>query len=94
MRIRYIGQDGRTRIAEATRVKFMSDGWKQRDKRYEIDEDITGPVIVAHVVRSGGGKSLVMPVTSGFDMEVAKQQLLEKGWIDLSACPVKVENLY
>lgn len=95
MRIRYVGQDGRTRITEAIRVKFMSDGWKSGDKKYEVDESVTGPVAVVHTDRGKtGGKRLIIPLASGFDTETAKQQLLEQGWLDLSGLPVKFENLY
>ena len=93
MRIRYIGTDGRTRIAKVSRVKFIHDGWTARDKRHEIGDDITGPVIVAHQINAkGGGKRLIMPASDGFDMDAAKNHLLEKGWLDLSSCPVKFES--
>ena len=94
MRIRYIGTDGRTRIAEVTRVKFMHDGWTARDKRHELDDDIKGPVIVAHQFNAKNGRRLIMPVADEFDMDAAKIHLLEKGWLDLSACPVKYESFY
>ena len=92
MRIKYIGADGRTRIAEVFRVKFMHDKWTARDKRNEIDDDITGPVIVAHQISSKGSKRLIMPTPEEFDMDAAKSHLLEKGWLDLSSCPVKFES--
>lgn len=94
MRIRYVGLDGRTRVAEAARVKFMHDGWTARDKRHEIDEDITGPLIVVNQINGKGGKRLIMLAPDALDMEAAKTHLLEKGWLDLSICPVKVESMY
>lgn len=94
MRIRYIGLDTRTRIAEASRVKFLSDGFRPTDNRDERVDDLAGPLIVVHVTRSKGGKRLTLQIPEGFDIEAAKQQVLEKGWLDLSACTVKMENLY
>ena len=94
MRIRYVGTDGRTRIAEVLRVKFMQDGWTARDKRHEVGEDITGPIIVVHQINAKGGKRLILPVSDGFDMAAAKIHLLEKGWLDLSCCQVKFESFY
>ena len=92
MRIRYVGSDGRTRVAEVLRVKFMHDGWTARDKRHEVDEDIKGPVLVVHQINAKGGKRLVLSVSDGFDMDAAKIHLLEKGWLDLSDCLVKFES--
>ncbi len=95
MRIRYVGQDRRTRITEIHRIKFFSDGFRQTDTRDEMMDDLHGPVIVLHTVRAkGGAKRLTLQVPDGFDMEAAKHQLLEHGWLDLSACAVKRENLY
>lgn len=94
MRIRYIGLDNRSRIAEVSRIKFLSDGFKDTDKKGEWDESLTGPVIVMHIVRHKGGKRLTLSVPTDFDMEAAKGHLLEKGWLDLSLCPLKMENLY
>ncbi len=94
MRIKYVGLDNRTRIAEANRIKFMSDGFKPTDRHIEQDDSITGPAIVIHVYRNGGGKRLTLQVPPGYDMEAAKAQALERGWIDLSNCLVKLENLY
>lgn len=94
MRIRYIGMDNRTRIAEVSRVKFFSDGFKSTDKRDEVADELHGPVIVTHLVRHKGGKRLTMQIPADFDIEAAKLQLLENGWLDLSSCPVKMENLY
>ncbi|MGD9559605.1 MAG: hypothetical protein AB7V55_03245 [Oscillospiraceae bacterium] len=94
MRIRYIGQDDRLRVAEANRVKFLVDGFKAGDKQAEWDDRLTGPVIVVHVYRSKGGKRLTLQVPDDYDMEAAQMQLLEKGWLDLTCCPVKMENLY
>ena len=94
MRIRYVGPDNRTRIAEANRVKFMSGGYRSTDKASEVDEGFVGPLLVAHIYYSKGGKRITMEVPDGFDMETAKQQLLEKGWLDLSACKVQGETLY
>jgi len=95
MRIRYVGADGRTRIADVNRVKFVHDGWTARDKRHEIDEDVTGPVIVVHhKANAKGSKRLIMSVPDGFDMDAAKVHLLEKGWLDFSGCQVKIESFY
>ena len=94
MRIRYIGADGRIRVTEVIRVKFMHDGWTARDKRHEIDEDIKGHVIVAHQVNTKNGKRLIMSIPDGYDMGAAEIHLLEKGWLDLSSCPVKFESFY
>ena len=95
MRIKYVGADGRTRITKVIRVKFMHDGCTMRDKRREADEDITGPVIVVHQISSSkSGKRLSMSVPDGFDMDAAKSHLLEKGWLDLSGCPMKFESFY
>ena len=94
MRVRYVGADGRTRITKVLRVKFMHDGWTVRDKRHEVDEGITGPVIVVHQIGAKGGKRLIMSAPDGFDMNAAKIQILENGWLDLSCCPVKFESFY
>jgi len=92
MRIRYVGTDGRTRVAEVLRVKFMHDGWTARDKRHEVDDDIKGPVLVVHQINAKGGKRLILSAGYGFDMNAAKIHLLEKGWLDLSTCTVKFES--
>ncbi len=94
MRIRYVGLDNRTRIAEVSRIKFLSDGFQETDKKVEVVEGLHGPVIVAHMLRTKGGKRLVMAVPEDFDMEAAKVHLLDTGWLDLSTCPLKMENLY
>lgn len=94
MRIRYIGLDQRIRVANANRVKFLENGFQVTDKHAEQDESLTGPVIIAHVYRSKGGKRLIMQVPPTFDMAAAQQHLLEKGWYDFSACTVRTENLY
>lgn len=94
MRVLYIGLDKRTRVAETNRVKFLSDGFKSTDKRDEMMEELRGPVIVIHTYRSKGGKRLTLQIPEGFDMEGAKRHLLETGWLDLSSCTVKMENLY
>ena len=95
MRIKYVGTDGRTRIAEVIRVKFIHDGWTARDKRHEIDEDITGPVIVVHQISgSRSGKRLIISVPDGFDMDAAKNHLLKEGCLDLSDCAMKFESFY
>jgi hypothetical protein len=44
--------------------------------------------------KGGSGKRLIMLASEAFDMDAAKTHLLEKGWLDLSSCPVKVESLY
>lgn len=94
LRIMYAGMDNRVRVASATRVKFMEDGFQRTDKPDERGDGVSGPVIVAHVDRAKGGKRLTMHAPDKFDMEAAKAQLLEKGWLDLSACTVVAENLY
>ena len=94
MRIRYIGMDKRTRVSKCISVKFLSDGFKSTDKKAEVDDTIIGPVLVVHLLRSKGGKRLILSVPASFDMESAKLQLLEKGWLDLSDCPIQIENLY
>lgn len=94
MRVMYTGMDERTRVAEANRVKFMEDGFRRTDKHDERDENLTGPVIVAHVYRSRGGKRLMLQPPTGFDMKAAQQDLLRYGFIDLTNCVVRGENLY
>lgn len=94
MRVRYIGMDGRTRVAEANRVKFVSDSYKDTDNANENTELTHGPAIVVHVNRLKGGKRLMMEVPEGFNLEALKEQFLEKGWADLSAFTVKGEFLY
>ena len=94
MRIRYIGLDNRTRIAEANRVKFLHDGFQSTDKKDEMDDSLNGPIVVAHVYRSKGGKRLTVTVPPGYDMVAARRHLLEKGWLDISDCTVRFENLY
>ncbi|MDL2252445.1 hypothetical protein LJC49_00025 [Ruminococcaceae bacterium OttesenSCG-928-I18] len=94
MRLMYMGVDNRVRVAEANRVKFLEDGFQRTDKMDERSDDITGPVIVAHVYRSKGGKRLTLSPPAGYDMSAARQQLLEKGWLDITDCTVKMENLY
>lgn len=94
MRIMYRGMDNRVRVSKLNSLKFMEDGFQRTDKQDEREDNISGPVIVAHVYRSKGGKRLTMEVPPGFNMESAKKQLLEQGWLDLSMCTVKNENLY
>ncbi len=95
MRVKYVGMDNRVRIAEASRVKFLEGGLQTTDKQAEWDSDVLhGPVVVVHIPYSKGGKRLMLEVAEDFDMEAAQQQLLEKGWCDLSCCPAKTENLY
>lgn len=94
MRLMYIGMDQRMRVAEASRVKFLEDGLQRSDRSDEREEGLDGPVIVAHVYRSRGGKRLMMQVPNNFNMEQARRQLLEEGYLDLTNCPVKAENLY
>lgn len=94
MRIRYVGQDGRTRLTEICRIKFVSDGFKRTDKRDEWDESFHGPAIVVHTIRAKGGKRLTFSVPAGFATDEAKNQMMEKGWLDLSSCELKMENLY
>lgn len=94
MRIRYIGLDDRTRIAEINRIKFVSDGFKSTDKRGEWDESFSGPAIIVHTIRAKGGKRLTFSVPDDFAVEETKDHLMEKGWADLSLCKLKMENLY
>ncbi len=94
MRIRYIGRDNRTRVVVASSVKFLSDGFKATDKKDEMDDSLHGPMLVIHISRNKGGKRLTLQVPDDFNMEDAKGHLLEKGWIDFSACTLKMENLY
>lgn len=94
MRIRYVGQDGRTRLAEINRIKFVSDGFKPTDKRGEWDETFSGPAIIVHTIRAKGGKRLTFSIPDDFPIEGAKAHMLEEGWLDLSPCPLKMENLY
>lgn len=94
MRIMYIGQDERIRVAKASGVKFLSGGFRNTDKRNEAEDGIDGAAIVAHVSRSKGGKRLVISVPDGFDMDEARIQLLEKGFLDLTSCKTINETLY
>lgn len=94
LRIMYTGMDNRVRVTEANRLKFLEDGFQRTDKPDERDDGASGPVIIAHVSRYKGGKRLTLQVPASFNMEAAKTQLLEKGWLDLSMCTVKAENLY
>ncbi len=94
MRLMYRGMDGRIRVAEANRVKFLEDGFKRTDKIDERSDEITGPVIVAHVYRSKGGKRITVTVPDNYDMATARTQLLEKGYLDISEYTVRMENLY
>lgn len=94
MRIRYIGMDNRIRVAKANRVKFLAEGFQASDKQGEWDDTLKGPVIIAHTYRSKGGKRLTLAVPQDFDMEAAQLHLLQNGWLDLSCCPVKMENFY
>lgn len=94
MRVRYVGLDKRTRVAEANRIKFISDSYKDTDNMNEQFGNVNGPAIVVHVNRLKGGKRVLMEIPEGFDIEGAKQHALEKGWIDLSACTTKAEYAY
>lgn len=94
MRIKYIGLDNQARIAETNRLKFLPDGFDSNNKRSEGDESIQGPIIVAHVYRTKGGRRLIMQVPPGFSMAGAQRALLENNWLDLSECTMKAENLY
>lgn len=94
MRLMYIGMDGRLRVAQANRVKFLEDGFKRTDNNDERYDDVSGPVLVAHVYRSKGGKRLTAAVPPGYDMAAARRQLLENGWLDITDCTVKFEVLY
>lgn len=94
LRIMYTARDGRLRVNDTNRVKFMEDGFQETDKPDEHLEDIKGPIIVAHVYRARGGKRLTFEVPEGFDMELAKRNLLEHGWLDLSACILREEVQY
>lgn len=94
MRIMYTGMDNRVRVSEANRLKFMEDGFQRTDKADERADGVSGPIIVAHVYRSKGGKRLTLQVPDKFDMEAAKMQFLQQGWLDLTMCTVTAENLY
>lgn len=92
MRIMYTGMDGRTRVAQGNRIKFLEDGFQRTDKMNEREEGTNGPVLVVHTTRDKGGKRLVMEVPAGYDMNAAARQVLEQGWIDLTDCTVKTES--
>ena len=94
MRLMYMGMDNRVRVAEANRVKFLDEGFRRSDKYDEMYDEISGPVMVAHVYRSKGGKRLTIKPPEGYDMTAARLQLLEKGWLDITDCAVRAENLY
>ena len=94
MRLMYIGQDGRTRVAIVSRVKFLEDGFKVTDKYGDPDGVVSGPVLVVHSYRSKGAKRLIVSVPESYNMGRAQFQLLEKGWLDITECTVVMENLY
>lgn len=94
MRIMYTGMDGRTRVAEANRVKFLEDGFKRTDRHDEREDSVHGPVMVIHVYRSKGGKRLIVSPPDGYDMESARKNLLRYGFLDVTDSVVKNENLY
>ncbi len=94
MRIRYIGMDNRPRVVNANRIKFVTDGFKPTDNHDEWDESLSGPAIIAHLFRTKGGKRLIMQAPEGFDLEDAQQHMLREGWLDLTCCTLKWENLY
>ena len=95
MRIKYIGQDQRLRVAKVHRVKFLGEGFRTGDKKSEWDEDTATSLIVCHLVhRQTGGKLLTLKPPEGFDMKTAENHLLENGWLDLSACTTGIESIY
>lgn len=94
MRIKFTGMDKRVRVSRASSIKFMDDGFRNTDKQAEWDDGIKGAVIVVHLYRTKGGKRLTMEVPDNFNMSQAERQMLEDGWLDLSDCIVRNENLY
>ncbi len=94
IRIRYIGIDSRPRISIASRVKFLEDGFRPTDNHDEWDDSVRGPVIICHLLRTKGGKRLIMQAPDDFDLEAAQNQVLREGWLDLACCTLKLENLY
>ncbi len=94
MRIMYTGMDNRVRVCRATRVKFMDDGFQRTDKNDERDEEISGPIIIAHVDRQKGGMRLTLQAPDNYDMGAARTHLLQYDYLDLTMCTVKGENLY
>lgn len=94
MRIKYVGLDGCTRVAQANRVKFLAEGFKLAERQMEWDNNLEGPLLVVHVYRSKGGKRLVMKLPERYNIDAAQTQMLEMGWLDLSEIPVQMENLY
>lgn len=95
MRVCYVGQDGRKRITEIHRIKFLDDGFKRTDQRDEQVDELQGPVIIMHTVRAkGAAKRITLEVPPDFDIAANEQHILANGWLDLSGCTVKRENLY
>lgn len=94
MRVMYRGMDGRTRVSEAIRFKFLEDGFKNTDSGSERDETVKGPVIIVHLYRNKGGKRIILEADDRFNMMAAEKRALEDGWLDLSDCVARNENLY
>ncbi len=94
MRIMYVGMDNCTRVAQTNRVKFLENGFPTSYRHSDFNDGISGPVIIAHVYRSKGGKRLTLAVPDSFDMARAQQELLKDGWLDLTECVTKGETLY
>ncbi len=93
MRVMYQGLDGRTRVAEANRIKFLEDGFKSTDNQTERDDKVKGSALVVHLYRQKGGKRLIMQADR-FNMDAAMREVLETGWIDLTSCTVTNESFY
>jgi len=94
MRVKYVGQDQRRRVAQIHRAKFICGGFRAGDKKTEWDDDTGSSLIVCHLTRQSGGKLITLKPPEGFDMEAAENHLLENGWLDLSNCTPGIESLY
>ncbi len=100
MRISYVGMDGRLRVAEASRIKYLPDGFQKTDTRNEYTEEYSGPLLVVHIARNKGGKRLVLSVPEGADfgttpgVGAAIAQALKEGWADFSQYETKSEVAY
>ncbi len=94
MRIMYKGMDNRVRVAKATRVKFLEDGFQSTDSNAERSDLVSGPCLVVHIFRNKGGKRLLVEVPNDFNMYAARYTLLKEGYLDIADCDVKQETLY
>ncbi len=94
MRIMYTGMDGRIRVAKATRIKFLEDGFQSTDSNAERSDLVQGPCLVVHIFRNKGGKRLLVEVPNGYDMYSARFTILKEGYLDITECAVKQETLY